>query len=140
MVRYNSNNQISIEAFSTPFQQKLNSENRWVKLCKAIPWDNLAAIYYKAMSRDSGRPGIDARRVIGAMIIKHKLNLSDEETVLQIQENAYLQYFLGYTTYEEEPVFAPSLFVDIRKRIGADSFDEMNLAIMETAFAMKKKK
>lgn len=112
MLRYNSNNQISIEEFSTPFQQKLRPENRWIKLSNIIPWDNLAAIYYKTMSDDFGRPGIDARRVIGAMIIKHKLNLSDEETVLQLQENAYLQYFLGFSTYEEKPVFAPSLFTD----------------------------
>lgn len=138
MVRYKSNNQISIEDFSTPFQQKLRSDNRWVKLSKIIPWDRLAAIYSKTMTEDFGRPGIDPRRVIGAMVIKHKLNLSDEETVLQIQENAYLQYFLGYSTYEEEPVFAPSLFVEIRKRIGAEKFDEMNRAIIETALARKK--
>ena len=46
------------------------------------------------------RPGKDARLVIGAVIIKHKLNLSDEEAVLQIQENPYLQYFVGFSSYK----------------------------------------
>ncbi|WP_348225739.1 transposase [Nitrosomonas sp. Is79A3] len=32
---------------------------------------------------------------IGAVIIKHKLSISDEETVEQIRENPYLQYFIG---------------------------------------------
>jgi len=44
----------------------------------------------------------DARLVIGAVIIKHKLNLSDVETVQQIQENPYLQYFVGLPGYQQE--------------------------------------
>jgi len=56
------------------------------------------------------------------MIIKHKLNYSDEKTVLQIQENQYLQYFYGLDVYEDKPPSAPSLFVDIRKRMSAEMF------------------
>ncbi len=139
MVRHNSKNQLSIEEFKTPFQKSLNPENRWAKLSLQIPWDKLAEIYYGNMSKDQGAPCRDARMVIGAMIIKHKLNLSDEETVRQIQENPYMQYFLGFTGFTEEPVFVPSLFVEIRKRLGADKFDEMNKEIMDKAFSGDKK-
>ena len=59
-----------------------------------------------------------------AQVDKHKLTLSDEETVLQIQENTYLQYFIGFSSYKDQPPFAPSLFVDIRKRIGVEVFTE----------------
>ncbi len=38
--------------------------------------------------------------MIGAVIIKHKLCLSDRETVAQIQENPYLQYFVGLPGYQ----------------------------------------
>jgi len=138
MIKYQTPKQIGIEEFKTPFQQKLDSENRWVKLSRQIPWDELAAIYYQAMSTDQGRPSIDARRIIGAIIIKHKLVLSDEETVMQIQENAFLQYFLGYSSYEPEPVFSPTLFVEIRKRTGVDKFNEMSTALINTAFKGKK--
>jgi hypothetical protein len=138
MIKYQSQNQISIEEFKTPFQQNLNPENRWVKLSQIIPWDSLAPIYYCAMSSEQGRPSIDARRIIGAMIIKHKLVLSDEETVLQIQENPFLQYFLGYTNYESEPVFSPTLFVEIRKRIGIEKFNEMSVELINMAFNNKK--
>ena len=133
MIRYQSQNQISIEEFQTPFQLKLDIHNRWVKLSRILPWDELASIYYQAMSTYQGRPSIDARRIIGAMIIKHKLVLSDEETVMQIQENPYLQYFLGYANYEAEPVFSPTLFVEIRKRIGVEKFNEMSTALISTA-------
>ena len=137
MIRYQSQNQISIEEFQTPFQLKLNSQNRWVKLSRMLSWDELATIYYQVMSTDQGRPGIDARRIIGAMIIKHKLVLSDEETVMQIQENPYLQYFLGYTSYEAEPVFSPTLFVEIRKRIGKEKFNEMSTVLISTALKVE---
>lgn len=140
MIKYQSQSQLSIEEFTTPFQQKLIADNRWVKLSRIIPWDDLAKSYYKSLSNDQGRPGIDARRIIGALIIKHKLNLSDEETVLQIQENAYLQYFLGYSSYESKLVFSPTLFVEIRKRIGNEQFDEMQSSIIKLAFQAKRNK
>jgi len=91
-------------------------------LAKVVPWEELTAAYNLVMNPNIGRPGKPARLVIGAMIIKHKLNYSDEETVLQIQENQYLQYFCGLDVYEDKPPFAPSLFVDIRKRMNAEMF------------------
>ena len=69
--------------------------------------------------------------VIGAVILKHKLNLSDKETVLQIQENPYLQYFFGFSRYKDEQPFAPSLFVEIRKRMEADVFACFERVILE---------
>ena len=76
----------------------------------------MADIYSDGFSH-TGRPGKGPRLVIGAMIIKHKLCLSDEVTVEQIQENPYLQYFVGFPAYTTIMPFVPSLFVDIRKRM-----------------------
>ena len=78
---------MTIEEFKTPFEIRLNKENRWVKLGESMPWDALARIYYRSMSSDMGAPAIDARIVIGAMIIKHKLKLDDREAVEAIREN-----------------------------------------------------
>jgi IS5 family transposase len=132
MIRYTSSRQLSLEGFRLPFGGKLNPQNRWVKWSEVIPWDGLAAGYYSTMNALKGRPCKDARLVIDAMmIIKHKLNLSDEETVLQIQENPYLQYFVGFSSYKDEPPFAPSLFVDIRKRMGEEVFASFEKVILE---------
>lgn len=75
-----------------------------------MPWDAMARIYYRSMSSDMGAPSIDARIVIGAMIIKHKLKLDDRETIETIRENMYIQYFLGLSEYKYEDVFDRSLF------------------------------
>ena len=98
---------------------------------QVIPWDDLAVGYYQAMDSDRGRPCKDARLIIGAVIIKHKLNLSDEETVMQIQENPYLQYFSGFSSYRDEQPFAPSLFVEIRRRMGIEVFRSFEQVILD---------
>jgi IS5 family transposase len=136
MIRYTSANQLSIEEFQTPFQVRLDKGNRWVKLASIIPWDELAGIYYQCMSADQGAPSLDARIVIGAMIIKHKLKLDDREVVETIRENLYLQYFLGLSAYTAEPLFDRSLFTAFRYRLGQDKFDRMNQRIIAKALAI----
>ncbi|TAH03504.1 MAG: transposase [Sphingobacteriales bacterium] len=55
--------------------------------------------------RSTGRLAISPRGVIGSIIIKHICNLDDIETVAQITENMYMQYFLGYTSFSSDPPF-----------------------------------
>lgn len=138
MISYTSSNQLPIEEFALPFGGKLVSENRWVILSQLIPWDHMASIYYRKMSVQKGAPGKNARLVIGAIIIKHKMKLSDEETIQTIQENPYMQYFLGLSGFTDKPIFDPSLFVYIRKRLGVEAFDEMSQRIIEIALGDKK--
>ena len=139
MIRYRSQNQLTLDGFETPFQTELDAENRWVKLSECIPWDALADAYYVGLTSTQGRPTKDARLVIGAVIIKHKLSLSDEETVQQIQENPYLQYFCGLPDFTKEPPFAPSLFVEIRKRMGQGMFESFHEAILAAVQAERLK-
>lgn len=130
MIRYQSQQQLSFEEFRTPFEINLTRENRWVKLAESLPWDRLAAVYNRTLSATQGRPAVDARVVIGSLIIKHKEGLSDEDTIIAIQENVYQQYFLGLHQYQYTPVFDPSLFVTIRKRVGVEAFDAMELELI----------
>jgi len=91
------------------------------------------------MNKGFGSPSKSARLVIGAVIIKHKLNLSDAETIEQIRENPYLQYFVGYTEYSSGTAFDSSLFVKIRERLGKEEFAEFSQIIIEKAEAQKQK-
>ena len=75
--------------------------------------------------------------MIGAVIIKHKLCLSDRETVAQIQENPYLQYFVGLPGYQMEAPFVPSLLVEVRKRMGKTVFDVFEAAIIDSVESAK---
>ena len=136
MIQYKSTKQLSIEEFRTPFEIKLDKNNRWVKLAQLLPWDELAQVYYSRMCSDNGTPTKDARLVIGAMIIKHKQKLSDRESIETIRENVYMQYFLGLSNYTYEDVFDRSLFTTLRYRIGEKEFDRLNCLIIEKAEAV----
>ena len=140
MIRYQSQKQLPLAEFGWPFQTALDENNRWVKLSQCIPWDALAEGYYQDLDSSQGRPAKDARLVIGAVIIKHKLCLSDREAVAQIQENLYLQYFVGLLSYQMDAPFAPSLFVEIRKRMGGSAFDVFQSAIIASIEKEKSQK
>ena len=59
---------------------------------------------------------------------------------MQIQENPYLQYFCGFGEYVDAPAFVPSLFVEIRKRMGADLFEAFEQAIVDQATTLQKRR
>jgi IS5 family transposase len=132
MVKYNSDRQLTIEEFKTPFQTSLLADNRWVKLSKVVPWDKFASVYMSMMTVDFGRPGISPRIVLGALIIKHLEKLDDRGAIAAIQENPYMQFFIGLKEFTTQPVFDPSLFVDIRKRAGKEVFDSLNVELIKS--------
>lgn len=130
--KYVSQFQLTLPGFDTPFSQSLSPTNRWVTLSKQIPWDSLVGIYQSSMDNDqTGAGGINPRVALGALIIKHLENLSDRETVLHIQENIYMQYFLGYSSFSTEEPFDPSLFVEFRKRLGIEKINKINEMIVQ---------
>ena len=130
---YVSPQQLNIVEFSTPFSKTLDPSNRWVVMSKLIPWDELVKTYSKQMKTGVGRPGLNPRIVIGSLFIKHLCDLSDRDTIEHIQENIYMQYFLGYEGFRQSPPFDPSLFVEIRERLGMEGVSAMNEAIARAA-------
>jgi len=123
MVNFDDPNQIEIKDFVLPFSGRLDPNNKWAHLSRMIPWEELVGKYTKRMCKDFGRLSIKPRVAIGALIIKHYKQMSDEDA---IQENPYLQYFLGYSSYQLKPCFDPSLFVTIRKRLKAKEIEAIN--------------
>jgi hypothetical protein len=98
-----------------------------VILAKLIPWEAIEKRYAKNFSGEGiGAPAKPVRLALGSLIIKEKLGLTDRETVMQIQENPYIQYFLGFESYYDEEPFDPSLMVYFRKRLDEKTVCEMN--------------
>jgi hypothetical protein len=64
------------------------------------------------------------------------LALSDEETVEQNRENAYMQYFLGFAGYSSNPPFDPSIMVHFRKRFSEEDLLRINELIAECGKVM----
>lgn len=108
--------QLSFETFHLPFGGKLDPNNRWVKLADAIPWHVAEERYVKKFPSKRGAPALTVRMALGALLIKEKLGLSDVETVEQIKEGPYLQYFLGLEEFQYEAPFDASLMTHFRKR------------------------
>jgi len=132
--------QLEFEDFALPFNGKLRSDNRWVKMAKFIPWEQFDSLYSKSLSGSKmGSPALSVRVAIGALIIKERLGTSDEETVEQIRENPYLQYFLGFKEYKYEAPFHPTMFVHFRKRIGEKTLVKVNDTIAQKAAEQAKK-
>ena len=129
---YTSPAQGTLAGFESPFSKHLNAGNRWVVLSRKIPWDSLVNVYQKQLNNSlTGADGINPRVVLGSLIIKHICGLSDRETVQQIQENMYMQYFIGFSSFSDEAPFDPSLFVEFRKRLGAEQINTINEKILQ---------
>lgn len=128
---YISPQQLTLAGFESPFSHQLLATNRWVILTNRIPWDALVSTYNAQLGNQfTGAGSINPRVAIGALIIKHLCNISDRETILQIQENMYMQYFIGYSSFSNEAPFDASLFVDIRKRLTLAHINEINEKIL----------
>jgi hypothetical protein len=129
--KYISPSQGVLPCFETPFSRSLSADNRWVLLAGQIPWDLLVKIYLKQMNNDkTGASGINPRVALGSLIIKHICDLSDRETIQQIRENVYMQYFIGYSSFSDTVPFDPSLFVELRKRLGMEQINAINEQII----------
>ena len=120
--------------------ERLPKTNRWVQMGDALPWGEYEKVYNERLKNDKvGASNRTGRMVIAALIIKHKLSLSDEETMLTIQENPYMQYMCGLTEYSDQPIFDPSLFTTIRKRITIEDVNALTLELAKKAQQKKDK-
>jgi hypothetical protein len=59
------------------------------------------------------------------------LNLTDEQTLLLISENPYMQFFLGLEEFNPLPLFSPTLFVEVRKKVGSQTFDKLSELVIK---------
>lgn len=130
--------QLTFEAFRSSLDT-LPKSNRWVRMGDELPWDEIERYYNSRLNNRYMEAGNKpARMVVGALIVKHKMNLSDEETILAIQENPYMQYMLGLSEYTEVPVFDPSLFVATRKRLQINDLNGFTAALLKLSIKKEK--
>ena len=78
--------QLSFNLFESSLTELPNT-NRWVQLGESLPWDKIEKIYNAKLNNCHGGAGNKpVRIIIGALLIKHKMGLSDEETEQQTKE------------------------------------------------------
>ena len=133
MYRKDNLHQLTFENFYLPFGGHLRNDNRWVILADQIPWDQIEDAYGELFCDDNGCPAKSARMALGALLIKKRLDVSDRETVEQIKENPYLQYFLGLMEYQDATPFDHSMMTHFRKRFDKDILSDINESIVQGA-------
>jgi hypothetical protein len=102
-------------------------------MANLIPWDEFEEEYAKNFASDIGAPALPFRMALGSLIIKEKLGISDRETVEQIKENPYLQYFISRTSYSREAPYDASLLVRFRERINANLVNQINERVVKNS-------
>lgn len=138
MYRKTPDSQLAFEDFYLPFGGKLSRDNRWVRLAGIIPWNLAESFYSEQFSQNPHGPSAKpARLALGALIIKERLGVSDEEAVEQIRENPYLQYFLGFHEFRDQAPFDPSMYVHFRKRFSLEQLGQINEAIVKAEQASR---
>lgn len=130
--------QLTIEDFILPFSGKLSAENRWVQLAKIIPWDEIEKEYAFMFPSDRGNVAKPVRMALGSLIIQARSGFTDRETVQQITEDPYLQYFIGLKEYQLTKPFTPVALVKFRKRFNAKRLAKINELIVAAEAAHKK--
>ena len=135
MYRRGNRHQLEFENFYLPFGGRLSGQNRWVILAEQIPWQRIEQEYRELFSKDEGCPAKAARIGFGALIIKERLGTTDRETVEQIRENPYLQYFLGLSEYRDEAPFHHSMMTHFRQRFSQQILAEINELIVAAAMS-----
>ncbi len=119
-----------------PFGGKLDSENRWLKIAKLIPWEEIECKYKRFFS-ERGRPSLDSRLVIGILLLKHMTGFSDDDIVKFVNENPYMQVFCGLDQFATEPLLNSSSLSKIRKRLGKKYFAELERETYEVLIERK---
>jgi hypothetical protein len=130
-IRHREQTELKFIDFEMPFGKKLREDNRWVKMARLIPWQEFEHPYQSRFGK-TGNPAIPFRVALASLLIKEHFGFTDDETVEQIQENPYLQFFLGYPEYITEKPFDSSMMVHFRKRISKEMLISVNERICNT--------
>lgn len=111
------------DLFRSRLDHIINMRHELVKLSEAIDWNYLEeqnAVFYK----EEGRPGVNARRMIGLHILKEMYNLSDEQVCERWVYDPYFQYFCGEEYFCHKLLMERSSMTHWRNRVG-EKFSEV---------------
>ena len=115
------------DLFRARLEQIINMKHELVQLAGRIDWDwidrEIASLY-----SDKGPPGIEARFVIGLLLLKHIYGLSDEAVCERWVHDPYFQHFTGEEFFQHEFPHERSDLSHWRKRLG----DKLELLLAES--------
>ena len=117
--------------FELNFADYLDPTHELLRAAELIDWDELheaLRCYYSVL----GRGGKPIRLMVGIHILKHRYNCSDERAVEELHENAYWQYFCGFTCFQRGQILEATSLVKFRNRIGTEGMQRLEAVLMTT--------
>ena len=118
--------QVSFDDFNQTLGLALDPDNEWVRAAELIPWGELERLYADKFKSKEGNVAKTFRMMLGASIIRARLQLSDRETVKQIAENPYFQYFIGCPRFQAKCPFTFPCLCNFRKRFSFEKLSEIS--------------
>ena len=125
--------QMTFEDFNQSCGMKLNVHDEWVVVANSIDWAAIEEKYMAFFPSKRGRPAVNARMALGALVIQHKAKLSDRNLVKEVARNPYYQYFIGLGGYQTKCPFGHGVLPELRKRFGMDFINEVNEIVVRSA-------
>jgi transposase, IS5 family len=112
------------------YSEILNPDHELLQAARVIDWDGLEKAlrpFYSPL----GRQGKPIRLMVGIHILKHRYNVSDEQAVESLQENAYWQCFCGYPSFQKGPLLEATSLVKFRNRIGPKGLEAIETVLLQ---------
>ncbi|MHB1285588.1 MAG: transposase [Leptospirales bacterium] len=117
--------------FSWVVQRHIDPEHPLMLLAGKIDWKGIDAALAPYYARSgTGRPPKPTRLMVGLMILKHRLNLSDAEVVQGLHENVVWMVFCGVPP-EEAHFVESSTLCKFRKRLGPEGSEKVEALVRE---------
>ena len=121
--------QIDVYSFVTPFGGILDKNNRWVKFASCVPWDEIEDVYATKFSK-FGPPAKPLRMVLGTYILKREYGFTDNQMLHELNENPYLQYFIGLDAFTLKVPVSATLLRSFKKRFSVEDIDKIDEIIL----------
>lgn len=121
-------------------EAKLNPKHELLILGGKIDWERLAEDFASFYSK-IGRKGKSVRLMVGALILKHMFNLSDEQVAARLCGDIYWMHFCGIREPFPEPNWRPlesSTLTHFRNRIGVEGVKRIEEIIRDQLVAEKR--
>ncbi|HUF80385.1 MAG TPA: IS5 family transposase, partial [Burkholderiales bacterium] len=115
------------DLFRARLDQIINMRHALVRLAGEIDWewiDEELSVFY----RDTGRPAVPTRFMVGLLLLKHIYGLSDEGVCERWVHDPYFQHFTGETFFQHDLPHERSGLSHWRKRIG----DKLDVLLQES--------
>jgi transposase, IS5 family len=122
------------------FEAKLNPNHELLILAEKINWSRLSEELEPSYS-NIGRNGKPIRMMVGAHILKHMFDMSDEQVAARLCGDVYWMWFCGisqaFSTADWRPMDA-STMTYFRKRVGSDGVRKIEEAVRDQLLAEKR--